>query len=157
MLTFTSDDATWIAKVVTGLLSFIGGALSAAFVWGAKMNSRDEANKKQDELIVDIKQDLEELKLAKEVEKREQAKFCKDRWDNLQSEQTKAIDAISKSICDSVRVMIASVKENSTKELTEIHVKVGILLDRTSPDEELRAMLKNILDQRQGEQDRRHE
>ena len=149
-ITVSAEDASFGLKIVYGILSAICGASAATFVLGIKLNKRDAANTKRDELILELQQDRDQLRIAKEIEKRDQAKFCKDRWDDLQKEQAKAIEQISKTICASVKLMISEIEKASAEKLTEMHINIGILLDRTNPDEELKKMLKAHLEQRHG-------
>ena len=157
MPSISGDDAPWLVKVTIGLISLLGGAFSATVVWVTKMNSRDEANRKRDERITLLEVDRDQIRLDKEVAKREQAAFCEKRWTLLQDHQKEALDQITKTICSSVKLMMKDVKADTSDEISKINVNIGILLDRTNPDEELKKMLKNLLDQRHGEIDRRHE
>jgi flagellar basal body L-ring protein FlgH len=145
---FSGDDMPWVAKVAYMVTSFIGGALASAYTVGVKMTQRDALNAKRDSRIEATEEELKEIREKLEKACTLQAEFCEKRWELIIRMQEASATAVSDRLCASFRQMMSDARAETVGDIGEIKISVATLVAQHRATEELRNMLKSVLDSR---------
>lgn len=124
-----TEDFPWISKVLYAIGAAFVGIVTGSITVGYKLNKFVMDNEKRDVRLEELKQ-----------WQRDRESFC-----------TKQQQEIGKSLCESVKHMIAESKADTNDDITEIKINVAVLVERHKSTEELKTMMMVFLDRREEE------